>query len=168
MGKRIKILIGISILLNVLLIGVVIGNISNRLFREDFPRMHSPELTGKLPADKEKMFFDMMEKVHLQNREDRKQIDEARERVLSTLRAPEFDEATYQVEAAKLDKLHGLMMQRFAEATKELAKKFNQAERKALAEYLRQPPPLPPPRLGSPPKSGLPPPPEGPPPRRLP
>jgi uncharacterized membrane protein len=168
MGKRVKILIGASLFLNVLLIGVVIGNISNRLFREDFPRRHPPELTGKLPADKEKLFFDMMERVNLESREVRKQIDEARERVLSILRAPEFDEAAYQVEAAKLDKQHGLMMQRFGEATKELAKQFNQEERKILAEFLRQPPPPPPYRVGPPPKAGPPPQPEGIPPRRLP
>jgi uncharacterized membrane protein len=159
MGKRIKILISVSLLLNVLLIGIVIGNISHRLFREDFPKRHPLDLTGKLPPDKEKLFLDMRERVDLANREVHKQIDETRERVLSILSAPEFDEAAYQAETAKLDKLHDLMMQRFTEATKELAKNFNQAERKILAEYLRQPPPPPPHRGGPGPKPGPPPPP---------
>jgi uncharacterized membrane protein len=159
MGKRIKILISISLLLNVLLIGIVIGNISHRLFREDFPPRHPLELTGKLSPDKEKLFLDMRERVDQENRKVRQQIDEARERVLSILGAPDFDENAYQAEAAKLDKLHGLMMQRFADATKELAKKFNRAERKVLAEYLRQPPPPPPHKGGPPPKPGPPPPP---------
>ena len=159
MGKRIKILIGISLLLNALLIGVLIGNISHRLFREDFPPRHPLELTGKLSPDKEKLVLDMRERVDQENREVRKQIDEARERVLSILGAPDFDENAYQEEAAKLDKLHALMMQRFADATKELAKKFNRAERKVLAEYLRQPPPPPPPhKAGLPPRIGPPPP----------
>ena len=108
---------------------------------EDFPRRKPPELGVKLPPDKEKLFLDTMEKVFRENRDIRKQMDEARERVLSILSAPEFDEAAYQAEAAKLEKLRGLMMQRFAEATKELAKQFNQEERKVLAEHLRQPPP---------------------------
>jgi uncharacterized membrane protein len=168
MGKKIKILIGISLLLNVLLIGVVIGSISHRLFREDFPRRRPPELAIKLAPDKEKLFFDSMERVHLENREVRKQIDEARERVLATLKAPEFDETAYQVEAAKLDKLHGLMMQRFAGATKDLAKRFNQEERKALAEFLRRPPPPPPPEFGPHPEGGPPAYREGFPPRRTP
>jgi uncharacterized membrane protein len=169
MGKKIKILISISLLLNVLLIGVVIGSISHRLFREDFPRRRPPELAIKLAPDKEKLFFDTMKRVHLENREVRKQIDEGRERVFLILSAPEFDEAAYQVEAAKLGKLHGLMMQRFAEATKEMAKRFNQEERKALAELLRRPPPPPPGEFGGPPpKPGPPPQPEDLPPRRLP
>jgi uncharacterized membrane protein len=160
MGKRIKILIGISLLLNVLLIGIVIGNLSHRLFREDFPPRHPLELTRKLSPDNEKLFLDMRGKVDQENRAVRRQIDEARERVLSVLGAPEFDENAYQAETAKLGSLHGLMMRRFAEATKELAKKFNQAERKVLAEYLRQPPPPPPPphKAGLPPRLGPPPP----------
>ena len=166
MGKTIKILISASLLLNVLLIGIIIGNISNRLFRDEFPRKHPQALTAKLPPEKEKIFFSTLEKVHLENREVHKQIGEARERVLSILSAPEFDEAAYQVEATKLDKLHGLMMQRFANATQELAKQLNQEERKVLADFLKQPPPLPPPYLGgTPPKGGPPPGHQGPPPR---
>jgi uncharacterized membrane protein len=86
----------------------------------------------------------MMEKAFRENDHIRKQMDESRERVLSILSAPEFDEAVYQAETAKLEKLRGVMMQRFADAARELAKQFNQEERKALAEHLRQPPPPPP------------------------
>jgi uncharacterized membrane protein len=105
------------------------------------------------PPDKEKLFLD---KVFRENRDIHKQIDEARERVLSILSAPEFDEAAYQLETAKLDELRGLTMKRFADATRELAKQFNQEERKALAEDLRRPPPVsregePPPKTGPPP-----------------
>jgi Spy/CpxP family protein refolding chaperone len=86
-----------------------------------------------------------MEKAFRENDHIRKQMDEARGRVLLILSAPEFDEAAYQAETAKLEELRGVMMQRFADATRDLAKQFNQEERKALSEHLRQPPPLPPP-----------------------
>jgi uncharacterized membrane protein len=170
MSKTIRILIISSLILNVLLIGIIIGSMSDRLFRKDFPRRKPPELGLKLPPDKKKLFLDTMEKVFRENDDIRKQMDEARERVLSILSAPEFDEAAYQVETAKLEKLRGMMMQRFADATKELAKRFNQEERKALAEHLRQPPPpSPPPYSGGPPFKGGPPlPPEGPSSRRMP
>jgi uncharacterized membrane protein len=101
----------------------------------------------KLSPDKEKLFSNMMEKAFRENEHIRNQMDEAREKVLSILSATEFDEAAYQAETAKLEKLRGVMMQRFADATKELAKQFNQEERKALAEHLRRPP-LPPPHGG--------------------
>ncbi len=168
MGKRIKILIGVSLLLNVLLIGVVIGILSHRLFRDDFPRRHPLDFAGKLPADKEELFLETMEKVHLDTREVRRQIDETRDKVLAILGAPDFDEASYQVETAKMDRLHGLIMQRFAEAAKELAKQFTREERKIFAEFLRQAPPPPPGRLGPSPKAGPPPRPGGSPLPRLP
>ncbi len=148
MTKITRILIISSLILNVLLIGIIIGSMSDRLFRKDFPRIPPPELRVKLSPDKEKLFSDTMEKVFRENDHVREEMDEARERVLSILSAPEFDEAAYQAEAAKLEKLRGVMMQRFADATKELAKQFNQEERKVLAEHLRRPPPPPPPHGG--------------------
>jgi uncharacterized membrane protein len=167
MGKPIKILIISSLILNVLLIGIIIGSMSDRLFRKDFPRRPPPGLRMNLSPDKEKLFSDMMEKVFRQNDDVRKQTDEARERLLSVLSAPQFDEGAYHAEVTKLDRLRDLMMKRLAEATKELAKQFNQEERKALAEHLRHPPP-PPPGTGPPGTPGPSPPPGGPPSRPMP
>jgi uncharacterized membrane protein len=148
MSKTIRILIISSLILNVLLIGIIIGSMSDRLFRKDFPMRKPPAFGLKLPPDKGKLFSDTMEKAFRENDHIRKQMDEARERVLSTLSAPEFDEAAYQAETVKLEELRCVMMQRFADATRELAKQFNQEERKVLAEHLRQPPPPPPPHGG--------------------
>jgi uncharacterized membrane protein len=79
-----------------------------------------------------------MDRVFRENREIHKQMDEARKRVLSILSAPEFDEAAYQLETAKLDELRGVTMKRLAEATKELAKQFNQEE-EGLSGDLKRP-----------------------------
>jgi len=68
MDKKIKIFISVSILLNVLLIGIFIGNLSNRLFREEFPHKPPRGFAEKLPPDKEKIFFNTMERVNLENR----------------------------------------------------------------------------------------------------
>jgi uncharacterized membrane protein len=167
MNKTIRILIVCSVVFNVLLIGVIIGSFSDRLFRRDFPGRKPPELRLKLPPDKEKFLSDTMERVFRENEDVRKQMDAARQKVLSILEAPEFSETAYQAETAKLEKLRGAMMQRFADATKDLAKQFSQEERKALAEHLRQPPPPPPPHQEGPsPKAGPPPYGDAPPPHR--
>ena len=168
MSKPGKIAMFGSLLLNALLIGTLIGSMSDRLFRKEFPLRKPPEFGIKLPADKEKVFSDAMAKVFQQNEEMRKQIDDARERVLSVLSAPEFDQAAYRVETARLEKLRSAMMQRFADATEEIAKQFNQEERKVLAEHLRQPPPPPPSQKDPFPKPGPPPGREGLPPGRMP
>jgi uncharacterized membrane protein len=139
MSKTIKILILTSLVLNILLIGFIIGNVSHRLFRENPLRRKPPELAVRLPQEKEKLFFDTMKKVHVENRNIRKQIRNARERIFTILTAPQFDEASYDSEVKKLHELRGLMMQRLSNATKQLAKQLNQEERKGLAEYLRRP-----------------------------
>ncbi|MEN8264808.1 MAG: periplasmic heavy metal sensor [Nitrospirota bacterium] len=167
MSKKIKILILGSVILNVLLIGVIIGHVSHRLGREDYIKKHTQDIELKLPADKEKLFFKTMEKVHLENLKIHDQIRENRESVLSILTSPDFDETSYQTEAQKLHRLRGLIMKQLADAVRELAEQFDQEERKALSEYLRLPPP-PPPGIKPPYHSGPPPHHEDPTPHHLP
>jgi uncharacterized membrane protein len=138
MSKTIKILILASVILNILLIGVIIGNVSQRFFKEDSLRRTPPELTVKLPPEKEKLFSDTLGKVRLENREIRKQVREGRENIFSILTAPQFDEAAYESETKKLHELRMLMMHQLSDTTKQLAKQLNQEERKALAEWLKR------------------------------
>jgi len=140
-SNKTKMLIIGSLLLNALLVGVIIGNISHRVGGERFFRRHGREFAVKLPPDKQELFFTTMKRVHGENRGNYRQMREARQRTLLILTAPEFDEAAYQSEVAKLHQLRCRMMQRLADATTELAKQFNQEERKALADHLMHPPP---------------------------
>jgi uncharacterized membrane protein len=160
MSKKIKILILGSLLLNVFLVGLVIGNVSQGFRRERFIGRHAPELASKLSQDKAALFFETVEKVHLDNKKVHNEIREARKKAMKVLTAPEFDEATYQMELEKVHKLRGLIMQRLADATIELAGQFDRKERRALAQHLRRPP-RPrwserPPRGGTPPHHEVP------------
>lgn len=138
MSRKMKVLTIGSLLLNVLLIGVIIGDMSHRLHREHF--FGERELASKLPEDKAELLLDTVEKVHLNNRDVHRQIRQARRRAMKILTAPEFEEASYQIEVEKLHELRGLMGQRLADATLQLARQFNQEERKVLAQQLRRPP----------------------------
>jgi uncharacterized membrane protein len=140
MNRKAKILIICSLLLNVLLVGTIIGHISYRLTERDFGRRHGPRLSAGLPEEKRKLLMDALEQVHRENRGIHGEIRETREKVISILTAAEFDEAAYRVEVEKVHELRGLMMKRLAEATTRLAKDFNPEERRALAEVLRRPP----------------------------
>jgi uncharacterized membrane protein len=142
-SKKTTMLIIGSLLLNVLLVGAIIGNISHRIDGKRFMRRHGREFAVKLPPDKQELFFTTMERVNRENRGIHRQMREARQRVLLILTAPEFDEAAYQREVEKLDQLRNRMMRRLEDATRELAKQFDQEERKALADHLRNPLPTP-------------------------
>ena len=137
MRKKIKILMFSSLLLNVLLAGVVIGDMSHRFHKEYFVRKSVKEFALKLPADKAALFLETVERVHLDNQDAYNQIREARKEAMRLLSAPEFDESAYRLQVEKIHELRSLMKRRLADATIELAKQFNQKERKALAQHLR-------------------------------
>jgi uncharacterized membrane protein len=153
MSKKMKVLIVGSLLLNVLLVGMIIGDMSHRWQRESYLKRHPRELASKLPEDEAGLILKTVERVHRNNRDVHKQIREARKRAMRILTAHDFDEAAYQIEVQKLQELRGLMMRRLADATIELAKQFDQKERRALAQYLRRPP-RPPRDVESPEDSG--------------
>jgi len=137
MSKKMKILIFSSLLLNVLLAGVVIGDVSHLFHKEYFVRKSVQEFASKLPGDKAALFLETVERVHLNNRDAYNQIREARKEAIKLLSAPQFDEAVYRLQVEKIHELRSLMKRRLADATIELAKQFSQAERKALAQHLR-------------------------------
>jgi uncharacterized membrane protein len=136
MSKKMKIMVLSSLLLNALLIGVIVGDLSHRFGRKHFIDRHA-ELMSKLPQDKAELFLKTVEKVHLNNRNIYNKIREKRKEAMKILAAPEFDEAAYQLELKKLHELGDLMMQGLANATIDLARQFGQEERRALAQHLR-------------------------------
>jgi uncharacterized membrane protein len=138
MSKKMKTLIFGSLLLNVLLAGVVIGDVSHRFEKEYIVRKSVEEFASKLPKDKAALFLKTVERVHLNNRDAYHEVREARKEAMKLLSAPEFDESAYRLQVEKIHKLRSLMKQRLADATIELARQFNQEERSAFAEHLRQ------------------------------
>ena len=137
MSRNVKIFIASSIILNILLIGFVMGNLSNRFYKGDHYKRKLPQLSAKLSPEKEKLFLDTMGKVRRDNRDIHVRIKETRGKTFALLVAPEFDENAYETEVKKLHEMRGLIMRRYSDATKELAKQFTREEREALALYLK-------------------------------
>jgi uncharacterized membrane protein len=143
MSKKMNILVFTSLVVNVLLVGYIIGDLSHRFRDERFDRKEARELASRLPKDKGAMIIGAMEKVHRDNHDAFRQIRDARREAMRILANREFNEAAYRAEVAKIHQLRGLMKERLVDATIELAKQFDQKDRKILAEYLRQGPRLP-------------------------
>ncbi len=137
MSKKMKIMIFSSLLLNVLLVGVVIGDVSHRFHVEHFGQKSVQEFASKLPEDKAMLFLETVERVHLNNRDAYNQLREARKEAMKFLSAPEFDEAAYRLQIEKIHELRSLMKRRLADTTIELARQFSQKERRALSQHLR-------------------------------
>ena len=137
MSKKMKILIFSSLLLNVLLVGIVIGDMSHRFHKEYFVRQSVQEFASKLPKDKATLFLETVERVHMNNRDAYGQVREARKEAMRLLSASEFDEPAYRLQIEKIHRLRSLMKRRLADATIELARQFSLEERRALAQHLR-------------------------------
>lgn len=140
MSTRTMVLVIGSLLLNVLLIGFIAGNMSQRWGDRDFLRGEPPVRVGTLPPEKAELLSSTLKEVRRGSRDIHRELRKTRENALKILSAPAFDEAAYRAEVAKLHDLRGRMMQRLEEATITLAKQFSGEERKALAEHLQCPP----------------------------
>jgi uncharacterized membrane protein len=143
MSGKIKMIFIGSLFLNVFLVGIMVGNMIHVAQRKDFIRRPFAEPELDLPDDKKELFFKTMEKVYRENRNIHKEIRQARQRITTIMSQSEFDEEAYDKEVQKIHELRVRMMQKLADATKELAQQLNQEERKALAEHLKHPPPPP-------------------------
>jgi uncharacterized membrane protein len=140
MSKKMKVLMIGSLLLNVLFVGIIIGDMSHR-FRTSPPVAKTAgDLVSQFPEKKAAFISKALEKVRLENRDTHKQIRKARERAMKIMVAEHFDADAYQTQVKKIHALRGLLKQRLADMTMELAMQFNHQERKVLAQYLRRPP----------------------------
>ena len=139
MNTRARWLIISSLVLNVLLVGIIIGHTVKRMeFRER--RMERIAVQENVPEAIRKQFHEVMRSVHKENRDLHREAHEARVKALDILVAEPFDEAAYQAQTETLHRLRGEMMQRMADATKTLALSLPPKERSALAEMLKHPP----------------------------
>jgi len=139
MSKKVKILVVASVVLNVLLAGVIIGNTLHHLSRWSAFR-NDRALAARLPPDKYRLFTEVMGGARSECQQIRRQIRETRAQTLGILTAPDFDEQSFQREVAKLRELRGQVSDRMAGATLQLARQFDPEERRSLGRYLERPP----------------------------
>lgn len=139
MSKGLKILVICSLVLNILLVGIVIGHFSHRFRDEGFLRKPWHERMSELPPEKQDLFSKTMDQARSTSRDIHRKIRNTRRRALDILTAPEFDEAAYRSEMEKLHVLRGNMMRNLADLTTDLAKQLDQEERRALARMLERP-----------------------------
>ena len=154
MNKNIKYLFAGSLLVNMLLAGIILGQVSG-LLRPPPPPPPMPAeqqaALDKLPAERRDEFKAMMEKMQDRGSRQREDIRHEREETMRILKETAFDEIAYQQHIDRLNRLRGQRVQDMADAVKELARKWAPQERALLAELLRRPAPPPPPHGGPPP-----------------
>ncbi len=138
MSKKIKIVLTVSIILNVLLLGVLIGMSADDYKDHRNKRADFRSALDKLSPEKSKMVNKTMRSLHKETRKTRKEVKKTRNKINKILSAPEFDESAYDTEIKNLKKLQAEIMDKFSIVTKDLALKLEQDERKVMAELLKK------------------------------
>ena len=141
MNAKLKFAFLMSLVVNVFLVGVLLGELPRR-FDEGMSREERlAKATEALPEPLRTQFRGKMDRLREGSEPLREQIREAREEAIRILVAEPFDGTAYDRQVRKIHELHGQRSQRMAEFVKEVATDLPPEQRQVLAEVLKQPPP---------------------------
>jgi uncharacterized membrane protein len=144
MTKALKLAFLASLVLNLLLLGVILGQVPRGLEATPPTRQsRMEEALKKVPEPTQSRFREKFAQIRAVNDPLRQQIDEARAETLRLLAAERFDETAYDRQVSKIEELRGEMFKRMGQDFKQTAKEFSPEERRMLADLLRRPPPPP-------------------------
>ena len=142
MTKALKLVFLGSIVLNLMLLGVILGQVPRGLEATPSTRtQRMEEALKKVPEPAQSRFREKFAQIRAVNDPLRQQIDEARAETLRLLAAERFDEAAYDRQVSKIEELRGEMFKRMGQDFKQTAKEFSPEERRMLADVLRRPAP---------------------------
>lgn len=138
MSKGLKIIFVISIVLNILFIGLTIGHFSKRAAIRGEMKADIEQTIGHMPEDKQKLILSSMKKLRSETRDTKMKADQTRRELIETLTADEFNSERFKNEAAELHDLLGILTIDMATTVSELAENLNQEERVALSEFIEK------------------------------
>jgi uncharacterized membrane protein len=141
MTKTLKLAFLGSLVLNLLLLGVILGLVPRGL--ETTPSVRTQrmeEALKKVPEPAQSRFREKFRQIRANADPLRQQIDEARAETLRLLAAERFDEAAYDLQVSKIEELRSEMFKHMGQDFKQTAKEFSPEERRMLADVLRRPP----------------------------
>lgn len=140
MNAKLKFAFLASFLVNVFLIGVLLGELPRRFDDRVSREERMEKAVEKLPEPLRAQFRGKMERMREGTEPVREQIQQAREEAIRILIAEPFDGTAYDRQVKKIHELHGQRSRRMAEIVKEVAKDLPPEQRQVLAEVLRRPP----------------------------
>lgn len=144
MTKAVKLAFLVSLVFNLLLLGVILGQVPRGLEATPPTRQQRMEEgLKKVPEPTQSRFREKFAQIRTSSDPLRQQIDEARAETLRLLSAEPFDEAAYDRQVNKIEELRGEMFKRMGQSMKQTAKELSPEERRMLADLLRRPPPPP-------------------------
>jgi uncharacterized membrane protein len=137
MNRKLRIALLVSIIVNLLLAGVILGALPHRFYS---PRSRETFLSAvdKLPEPARTRFRNNLEAFRKNPL--RKQLTDARNEAIRLLAAEPFNEAAYDRAVEKVNELRLQMSRRASDDVKAIIKDLPVDQRKTVAEVLKRPP----------------------------
>lgn len=139
MNKTVRLTLVISLILNVLLGGVLLGALPHRWSRESFHRHRFEAAAEHLPEPARSRFRSRIEEVRAQAQPLRDEMERARDEALRAFSAEPFDTATFDRQVQRITELRLKLSNHFAASMKQIAAELPSEQRQALAEALTRP-----------------------------
>ena len=143
MNTKLKSAFIVSIILNVLLLGIFFGTLSPGFGRESSRRERLTAEIEKLPEPARSRFRDKMAQLRAADDPLREQMRQARNQAIDLLVAEPLDEAAYDKQLIQISQLRGQISKRVADDLKELVRGLPPEQRAAVGEVLKRPTPPP-------------------------
>ena len=141
MNTKLKSAFIVSIILNVLLLGIFFGTLSPGFGRESSRRERLTAEIEKLPEPARSRFRDKMAQLRAADDPLRDQMRQARNQAIDLLVAEPLDQAAYDKQLIQISQLRGQISKRVADDLKELVSGLPPEQRAAVGEVLKRPAP---------------------------
>jgi uncharacterized membrane protein len=143
MNKTLRLVFLASLVLNIILLGVLLGRLPLSGGEPPSRRQRMEQELKKLPEPAQSRIREKFQTIRSAGDSLRAQLDEARVEALRIFSSEPFDEAAYDQQIKKIDGLRGEMFRRMDRAVKQATKELSTDERRLFADVLRRPPPPP-------------------------
>ncbi len=141
MSKTAKVTFIASLVLNVLLLGVLLGQVPRVSAPPPGRQQRIEEELKKLPEPAQSRLRERFAEFRAAGEPARKQIDEIRAETLRLLAAEPFDAAAYDAQLRKMEDLRIRMIKSIGERIRQTVQELSADERRMLADLLRRPAP---------------------------
>jgi uncharacterized membrane protein len=136
MNRLTKAFILLSVLLNILLLGVVFGYVGKETIPLAGPL--NSELVDKLPPNDRQLYLDAMRKFEIETKDLHAELDALRAQAGDILNAEPLDKKAYLAKAEEIHALRGQIMRHMVRITTALAQQLDDEGRAVLAEGVRK------------------------------
>ncbi len=143
MNRTARIIFGASVISNVLLIGILVGQTPHRLDRGALREQRFEQALKDLPEVERTRLRERYQKLRAAADPLFGQIRKAEDEVVQLLGKENFDEAAYDRQVSQINELRQNMTRQLSQVVKDATKDLSASERRRFADLLRRPAPPP-------------------------